>query len=126
MIKITLGTIALLLAIAQTIHADTTCVVTKSIPTYKSVNVKTPHITTYQVSVDKKVQCGVSLVDIPNSNSMRTVPKYCNGTTIETKHRITYTYDIVKTVTKYTNYFRYLGKQYKKDSATPLTEVIVR
>jgi len=126
MIKITLGTIALLLAMAQTIHADTTCIVTKSIPTYKTVNVKTPHITTYQVSVDKKVQCGVSLVDVPNTNSMRTVPKYCNGTTIETKHRITYTYEIVKTVTKYTNYFRYLGKQYKKDSATPLKEVIVR
>jgi hypothetical protein len=126
MIKITLGMIALLLAMAQNIHADTTCIVTKSIPTYKTVNVKTPHITTYQVSVNKKVQCGVSLVDIPNSNSMKTVPKYCNKTTIETKHKTTYTYKEVKTITKYTNYFRYLGKQYKKDSETPLKEVIVR
>ena len=121
---IILTAIALLgLTVAQ---ADTICTVTKSIPTYKSINVKTPHITTYKVSVEKKVQCGVSLIDVPNSNSMRSVPKYCNGTTIETRHRITYTYDIVKSVTKYTNYFRYLGNQYVKDSATPLKQVIVR
>ena len=106
--------------------ADTICPVTKSIPTYKTVNVKTPHITEYKVSIDSTVQCGVTLVDVPNSDSMRTVPKYCNGTRIETKHRITYTYDIVKTVTKYTNYFRYLGKQYVKESVTPLKQVIVK
>ena len=126
MIKITLGTIALLLAMAQTIHADTTCIVSRSVPTYKTVNVKTPHITEYQISVDTKVQCGVSLIDVPNTNNMRTVPKYCNGTSIQTKHRITYTYDMVTTVTKYTNYFFYLGNEYKKDSVTPLKEVIVR
>ena len=42
------------------------------------------------------------------------------------QHIAVATNDIVKTVTKYTNYFRYLGKQYKKDSAAPLKEVIVR
>jgi len=123
--KIILATI-LTIGLSVTAFADTVCVVTKSIPTYKTVNVKTPHITTYQVSVDTKVQCGVSLIDVPNTNNMRTVPKYCNGTSIQTKHRITYTYDIVKSVTKYTNYFRYLGKQYVKDSATPLKQVIVK
>jgi len=41
MIKISLVTIALLLAMAQTIHADTVCVVTKSIPTYKTIKVRT-------------------------------------------------------------------------------------
>ena len=121
--KILLTIIGLGLA---TLSADTICTVTKSIPTYKTVNVKTAHIKAYNVNVATKIQCGILSVDEPNSNTMKAIPKFCNGNKIETHHRITYTYDIVKKATKYTNYFRYLGKQYTKDSSTPLKQVIVR
>jgi uncharacterized protein YcfJ len=50
--------IALLLAMAQNIHADTTCIVTKTIPIYKTIKVRTPHTTSYQERVSSRTQCG--------------------------------------------------------------------
>jgi len=55
--KIILATI-LALGLSVTANADTVCQVTKSIPTYKNINVRTPHTTSYQERVSSRTQCG--------------------------------------------------------------------
>ena len=57
--KLILATV-LGLGLVVTANADTVCKVTKSVPTYKTINVRTPHTESYQKVVNQRVQCGYS------------------------------------------------------------------
>ncbi len=162
----------LALGLTVTAQADQVCKVTKSVPTYKNIKVRTPQTTSYQERVSRQVQCGYTYSEQSTSgigwdtaigaiaggflgnqigggngkkfataggailggvvaNQTRNgnynqVPKYCNETHYETRYRTTYTYENVREVTGYTNYFIYKGVEYIKTSYTPLTTVTVK
>jgi len=48
----------LTLGLSVSVFADTVCQVTKSVPTYKNIKVRTPHTTSYQERVSSRTQCG--------------------------------------------------------------------
>lgn len=55
--KIILASV-LVLGLSVTAFADTVCQVTKSVPTYKTIKVRTPHNSSYQERVSSRTQCG--------------------------------------------------------------------
>jgi len=55
--KIILATV-LTLGLSVSAFADTVCKVTKSVPSYKNITVRTPHSTSYQERVSSRTQCG--------------------------------------------------------------------
>ncbi len=122
--KIILASI-IALGLSTTISADTNCQVTRSVPQYEKKTVRIPTTSTYQVRVDTRVQCGFNIVDVPNSDDMKAVPKYCNGSYLETKSRTHYTYKEQKVVTTYKNYFTFDGVEYFKRTKTPMKIIIV-
>jgi len=54
--KIILAVLTLGLSVSA--FADTVCQVTKSVPSYKNIKVRTPHTTSYQERVSSRTQCG--------------------------------------------------------------------
>ena len=56
--KIILATVLVLSLGSVSAMADKVCQVTKSIPTYNNIKVRTPHTSSYQERVSSRTQCG--------------------------------------------------------------------